>query len=248
MEAVDISTYERNGKSEHENVTVRWITSFLRDCCLAGGQTVIANYATAQRDFFWTKLYPSGGRDLYCNVRFITGQRLTVEHAYAADWIATHHGCPNRNECPIPAYGFAEGDLHNLWPAIGAINSSRGDKTFGEIPGNKPTLPPSVADLKCDYERTTGADAIVEPRDAVKGEIARSLFYMHVEYGLDLKGMLRMLKRWNVAHSPNAQERSRNNRIEQLEGTRINSLISHCWQPTCNDSITAHPFKQFAGL
>ena len=193
---------------------------FSATIAFAGGQTVIPNYATAQRDFFWTKLYPSGGSDLYCNVHFTTGQRLTVEHVYAADWIATHHGCPNRNECSIPAYGFAEADLHNLWPAIGAINSSRGDKAFGEIPGNKPTLPPSVADLKCDYERTIGADAIVEPRDAVKGEIARSLFYMHVEYGLDLKGMLPMLKRWNVAHPPNAQERSRNNKIEQLEGIR----------------------------
>src|SRR6266550_1739451 len=187
---------------------------------LAGGQHVIPDYATSQRDYFWTKLYVAGGRDLYCNVHFTTGQRLTVEHAYAADWIATHHGCPNRNECPIPAYGFAEGDLHNLWPAIGAINSSRGDKVFGEIPGNKSTLPPSVADLKCDYERTTGAEAIVEPRDAVKGEIARSLLYMHVEYDLDLMGMLPMLKRWNMALPPNAQERSRNNRIEQLEGIR----------------------------
>lgn len=35
---------------------------------------------------------------------------MTIEHAYPADWIATHHGCPNRNECPIPAYGFDEAD------------------------------------------------------------------------------------------------------------------------------------------
>jgi deoxyribonuclease-1 len=186
----------------------------------AGGQTVIRNYATAQRDFFWSQLYPNTGRDLYCNVRFFPGVRLTVEHVYAADWIATHHGCANRNDCPIPAYGFAEADLHNLWPAIGAVNSSRGDKLFGEIPGNKATLPPSVADLKCDYERTTGADAIVEPRDTVKGEIARSLLYMHVEYGLDLKGMLPILKRWNTGDPPNFQERSRNKRIEELQGTR----------------------------
>ena len=58
------------------------------------------------------------------NVRFTTGQRLTVEYAYAAERIATHHGCPNRNEFPIRAYGFVGGDTHNLWPAIGAINSS----------------------------------------------------------------------------------------------------------------------------
>ena len=131
-----------------------------------------------------------------------------------------HHGCPNRNECPIEAYGFAEADRHNLWPAIGAINSSRGDKLFGEIPGNKRTLPPGVSDLKCDYERTTGADAVVEPRDAVKEEIARSLFYMHVEYGLELKGMLPMLKGWNAGDPPKSPERARNTRIEALQSMR----------------------------
>jgi deoxyribonuclease-1 len=187
----------------------------------AGGQTVISDYATAQRRFFSTELYPKGGRDLYCSVPFTIDRRVTIEHVYAADWIATHHGCRNRKECPIPAYGFAEGGLHNLWPAIGAINSSRRDKLFGEIPGSKFTLPPpSVSDLKCAYKRTTGQNAIVEPSDSVKGDIARSLFYMHIEYDLDLKGMLRMLKRWNAADPPNAQERSRNNQIEKLQGTR----------------------------
>jgi deoxyribonuclease I len=54
----------------------------------------------------------------------------------------------------------------------------------------------------------------------VRGDIARSLFYMHVEYDLDLKGMLLMLKRWNTAEPPNANERWRNNRIEELERVR----------------------------
>lgn len=153
-------------------------------------------------------------------MRFLAEQRLTVEYVYAADWIATHHGCKNRNECPVPAYGFAEADLHNRWPAIGAINSSRGDKLFGEIPGSKPTLPRSVADLKCSYERSQGADAIVEPRRAIKGDIARSLFYMHVEYGLDLKSMTPMLKRCTPPNPPNAQEGARNKRIERLQSVR----------------------------
>lgn len=72
----------------------------------------------------------------------------------------------------------------------------------------------------CDYERTTGANAVVEPRRVVRGDIARSLFYMRVEYELDLKGMLPMLKRWHVADPPNVHERWRNNQIEKLEGIR----------------------------
>jgi deoxyribonuclease-1 len=54
----------------------------------------------------------------------------------------------------------------------------------------------------------------------VRGDIARSLFYMHVEYELDLKGMLPMLKRWDRADPPNAHERWRNNQIETLQATR----------------------------
>jgi endonuclease I len=52
------------------------------------------------------------------------------------------------------------------------------------------------------------------------GENENGLFYMHVEYELDLKGMLPMLKRWNVADPPNTHERWRNNEIEKLEGIR----------------------------
>jgi deoxyribonuclease-1 len=189
----------------------------------AGGQHLIPDYATAQRSFFWTKLYMNGGKDLYCNVRFVPGQRLTVEHIYAADWIADHFDCPNRN-CSHPTYKRAEADLHNLWPALGAINSSRGKKLFGEILGERRTLPPSMAaDSTCDYERTTGRngrDAIVEPRRAMRGEIARSLFYMHVEYELSLKGMLPMLKRWNMSDPPTNHEKWRNKQIEKLEGIR----------------------------
>jgi deoxyribonuclease-1 len=43
---------------------------------------------------------------------------------------------------------------------------------------------------------------------------------MHVEYGLDIWGMTPMLKRWHTADSPNRDERSRNSRIEKLQGVR----------------------------
>jgi endonuclease I len=39
-------------------------------------------------------------------------------------------------ECAILAHGFADADLHNLRAALGAINSSRGDKLFAnEVQG-----------------------------------------------------------------------------------------------------------------
>ncbi len=73
----------------------------------------------------------AAGWDLYCGVRFKKGERLSVEHVYAADWIAEKFGCADR-QCDHPTYKFADADLHNLWPALGAINSSRGKSFFGE--------------------------------------------------------------------------------------------------------------------
>jgi hypothetical protein len=62
---------------------------------------------------------------------------------------------------------------------------------FGEIPGETRTLPPSVANFefvtinKC----TTGPNAVSSLAGQSGEDIARSLFYMHIEYKLDLKGM-----------------------------------------------------------
>ena len=99
------------------------------------GQTHIPNYNTARDNFFWSELYPVGGQGIYCGTMFGPGERLTVEHAYPAQWMAEAHGCKNRNNCPNPEYNFAEADLHNLWPALGNINSSRGQLKLAEIPG-----------------------------------------------------------------------------------------------------------------
>ena len=85
---------------------------------------------------------------------------------------------------------------------------------FGEIEGER------RFDYCPKFEHTYGFHTIVEPRDSVKGNIARSLFYMHDEYGFNLKGMKLMLKRWNRLDSPNEHEHWRNERIFELQGTR----------------------------
>lgn len=192
-------------------------------CPALAGQTAIPNCDTARDQFFWAQLYTAGGEELYCAADFAAGQRkiggrnLSVEHAYPADWIATANGCRNRNDCPVAAYGFAEADLHNLWPAIQNINSSRSDLRFGEVTGEGARR---FTDYCPDFERTQGAAAVVEPRDDVKGDLARSLFYMSTTYGLPLHGMGPMLARWHQDDPPDGVERWRNDRIEELQGTR----------------------------
>lgn len=198
----------------------------------SGQQDRIDNYESARDNHFWPQLYRSGGESLYCVHAFGREQRqsdrgeaLSVEHAYPAEWIAQSLGCEGRDDCDHPLYGFAEADLHNLWPALGRINSSRQDLAFGPIPGESRRR---FEDICPDYERTSGADAIVEPRDSVKGDIARSMLYMILTYDLSTYGLGPMLMRWHRDDPPDENERARNYLIDQIQGTS-NPLIEARW-------------------
>ena len=79
-------------------------------------QFVFDSYDHVRRNVFWQEVCPRGGATLYCGLPFAAGQRavdgrrITIEHAYPADWIASHHRCENRNSCEVDAYGRAAAD------------------------------------------------------------------------------------------------------------------------------------------
>ena len=145
-------------------------------------QTVINDYNDARDNYFYYQLYiGSVGESLYCGIQRPifdhVGKNRRLEHVMPADWMAEHFGCPNR-DCNNPIYKHAEGDLHNLWLAVKNINSSRSDHLFGETDQGEARF--SYCPL---FVRTySPLPIIVEPRDSVKGNIARSLFYMKDEY------------------------------------------------------------------
>ena len=66
-----------------------------------------------------------------------------------------------------------EADPYNLVPAIGELNSDRSNFSFAEI------AEASKKYGECDFKIK---DRKVEPRDAVKGDIARVYFYMQLTY------------------------------------------------------------------
>ncbi len=134
-------------------------------------------------------------------------------------------------------FGTATGpgtDVHHLRPTDVSVNSTRGNKDFdeggsavGEAPGNY-----------------TDADSW-EPRDAVKGDVARMIFYMDVRYeGGDgfadlevndqvsngtapLHGRLSVLLQWNAQDPPDTFEQRRNQVIyDDLQHNR-NPFVDH---------------------
>ncbi|MEM6942269.1 MAG: endonuclease [Pseudomonadota bacterium] len=115
-------------------------------------------------------------------------------------------------------------DLHNLMPTDASVNQNRGNLNFdtGGAPEGE------AADTFLDGDS-------FEPRDAVKGDTARALFYVDTRYegggDLDLRlvdgttptgsttlGNLCTLLDWHLADPIDEVERERNRRIEAVQG------------------------------
>jgi deoxyribonuclease-1 len=181
------------------------------------GQTGIPDYETA-RGVFWYELYGTGGETLYCGRPFRAGERrgLNVEHVYPMSWVTRELRCGERKQCRERSAEFnrIEADLHNLFPSETLTNDARSSFRFGIVPGEPRRFG------ACDFEVDERA-RVAEPRPASRGEIARAMFYMSKTYGLKIFASSgRLLQQWHFEDPPDDQERRRNDRIEQLQGTR----------------------------
>ena len=186
-----------------------------------------SEYSSVRDNIFWPLLYKNNYETLYCAEFKPAGERVTIEHVYPADWIAKAQGCTNRDSCDVELYRLAGSDLHNLWPALQRYNSSRGNLPYGVISGEEQRFPED----DCDFERTSGANAIVEPRDAVKGQIARSILYMISSYNLPERGQLEIMDHWNKSYPPNDFEKARNEEIAKLQSGQRNPFIDFWNKP-----------------
>jgi endonuclease I len=124
-------------------------------------------------------------------------------------------------------------DAHHLRPTDASVNSSRGNKDFAE--GGQQHSE-ALGNYYTEYTW--------EPRDAVKGDVARMIFYMAVRYEggsgePDLEvvdmintspdpehGKLSDLLQWNMDDPPDAFEINRNNVIYGYQNNR-NPFIDH---------------------
>ncbi|MDZ7752443.1 MAG: endonuclease [Gammaproteobacteria bacterium] len=164
---------------------------------------------------FWRNLYPDGGTTLYCGEPFKPfDRRVNIEHVFPMSWATRHLGCGNRDRCRRTSRLFnrIETDMHNLYPALRDINEARGAQAFGIIDGERHLR------RGCDFEVDSGPRR-VEPRPAVRGDIARAMLYMEHRYGLPLyKRQRRLLEEWHRHDPPDAMEHRRNRLIEALQG------------------------------
>jgi deoxyribonuclease-1 len=183
----------------------------------------IVDYHSA-RPLMWGTLYTHGGETLYCGQRFGArkGNGINIEHVFPMSWAAWHFKCGKRKACrrSSDVFNRVEADLHNLWPTLVKANKARSSHPFGIIEGE------SYLIKGCDFE-VDERRRIVEPRAQARGQIARSMFYMANEYGLEIRSRHgKMLKRWHRDHPVSPEEKRRNKVIEHIQGNR-NPYIDH---------------------
>ena len=144
---------------------------------------------------------------------------------------------------PQSFYGSAspmKSDIWSIRPCHGSANSARSNDPYGEVgdgnaqwygtdgSGNylSTGTMPSNPD---DFSEASGS--IWEPREAYKGDVARSVFYFYTMYPTqagDISGVCdpATLYAWHLADPVSAVEQTRNDRTEIAQGNR-NPFVDH---------------------
>ena len=116
-------------------------------------------------------------------------------------------------------FKMMEGDLHNLVPAIGELNGDRSNFKFTEIAGESRNY--GACNFEVDFK-----SRLVEPREEVKGDVARIYFYMRDTYNVKISDkQTKMLNAWNNIDPVNDWEIKKNELVYSIQGNR-NPYIS----------------------
>lgn len=150
------------------------------------------------------------------------------EHVWAKS-----HGFPESGYSSSEPYS----DAHHLRPTLISINSTRSSLDFGEVGSS----------YSSDDYGNKWSSSCFEPRDEVKGDVARMMFYMTVRYGAATQfnlqlvndsvtsgsslngkfGNLQTLLKWHYEDPVSKEEIYRNNVIYDMFQKNRNPFIDH---------------------
>jgi deoxyribonuclease-1 len=171
----------------------------------------------------WAWVGKSGGRidPASCGLKprkqETRSDRTEWEHIVPA-WTFGHqrqcwqHGGREHCDHDDPVFRAMEADLFNLYPAVGEVNGDRNNFNYGMATGVAPQY--GQCKTRIDFQARAA-----EPRDEVKGLVARTTFYMFDQYNLNMsRQQQQLLMAWDKQFPAMAWERERNTRIAAIMG------------------------------
>lgn len=179
---------------------------------------------------------PNNANNCLCMYTGVSYAKSSVNSAWNQEhtWAKSHGFKADKSN-------YAYSDIHHLRVTEQKINSSRSNSDFGEV---------NHSSSKSDNYGNYWTSSTFEPRDAVKGDVARIIFYMETRYqagnpnnpkNIDLRivnkntgtsegkgelGFLDTLMKWHVEDPVDDLERRRNDVGEANQGNR-NPYIDH---------------------
>jgi deoxyribonuclease-1 len=171
----------------------------------------------------WTWVGKSGGRidaescGLKARKQENRAERTEWEHIVPAWTFGNQRQCwknGGREHCvdDDPVFRAMEADLFNLYPSVGEVNGDRSNFNYGMAADVAPQY--GQCKTRVDFEQRAA-----EPRDEVKGLVARTTFYMFDRYKLSMsRQQQQLLMAWDKQYPVSAWEKERDRRIAAIMG------------------------------
>jgi deoxyribonuclease-1 len=118
-------------------------------------------------------------------------------------------------------YRYMQADMHNLFPAIGAVNALRSNYNFAMLPSAKSDF--GSCDMRIDNRKA-------QPPVAARGRIARSYMYMELTYPAYKmsKQQSQLMQAWDTQDPVSPSECERSKRINVLQGNANQVVDDRC--------------------
>jgi len=171
----------------------------------------------------WAWVGKSGGRidadscGLQARKQETRAERTEWEHIVPAWTFGHQRQCwqsGGRKHCvdDDPVFRAMEADLFNLYPSVGEVNGDRSNFNYGMASCVAPQY--GQCKTKVDFDQRAA-----EPRDEVKGLVARTTFYMFDRYQLNMsRQQQQLLMAWDKQYPVTPWEQERNKRIAAIMG------------------------------
>ena len=154
------------------------------------------------------------------NPNNLRDHRVELEHLFPMAHAKHHFSCWSKSVCinskgkefkgrlccreVDPKFNALEAELYNLQPEVGSINRARNAYKFTEYSNKEKRRLKKYRNLPLYIDFKKGK---VEPRDEVKGLVARANLFVSKKYKIRLsKQQLQLFNHWNKKYPPSKKE------------------------------------------
>ena len=121
-----------------------------------------------------------------------------------------------------------EGELFNLWPSVGSVNKARSNYRFQALTSSDDPNRNNLFNYDGCEILIDSKNRAVEPKDAVKGVVARASLFMIEKYKVNFSSQQQKLYEvWNKQYPPSEWEKTWEKRVFAIQGYHNNYIYEY---------------------